>query len=108
MKRLAALALGLVLLAAAAWAELGYRTFVATSAGAQTFTINSGTLVVINDGASEVYVRIFWSGETAADATSSNAEIKSGESFTFSKENVSQISAICATGETATIRLFYW
>lgn len=107
MKRLAALALGLVLLAAGAWAELGY-TKVLVDSTSKTTDINAGTLVVVNDGANEVYARVFWSGETSAASTSTRAEIKSGESFTFSKENVKSISLICATSETATVRLFYW
>jgi hypothetical protein len=48
-------------------------------AGATTTTINASTLLVVNDGASVIYVRVFWEGETVAAATTASTEIKSGE-----------------------------
>ena len=103
----AILALGLVLaLVATASAELRYTKLSSTTA-AGTTTINAGTLLVINDGASSIYVRVFWEGETAADATVNNTEIKSGESMTFSKTvSVSAISVVSASAST--VRLVYW
>ena len=109
MKRILGAALGLALLAVPVWAALGYTSVSATST-AQTTTINASTLVVVNDDATnEVYVRVFVDGETVADATTASAEIKKGESFTFTKDfNIKAISIVCASGETATVRLFYW
>ena len=104
----AILALAIVLaLVTTADAELGFTRVLATSAGATTTTINAGSLLVINDGASVIYVRVFWQGETAADATTSSAEIKSTEGFTFSKtSSVASISILSAS--SSTVRLFYW
>ena len=106
MKR-AILALGLVLaLVATASAELRYTKLSSTTA-AGTTTINAGTLLVINDGASSIYVRVFWEGETPADATTGSTEIKSGESMTFSKtSSVAAISVVSASAST--VRLVYW
>jgi len=106
MRRAIVLALGLVMLAGTAWAELRYTKVLASSAGADTVTIQAGTLVVVNDGASTIHVRVFWTGETPADATQSSPEIKSGESFTFSKTEVLAISIISES--SSTVRLFYW
>ena len=87
---------------------LGF-TRVSAVSTSQTTAINAGTLVVVNDGSNEVYVSVFWEGESSAVATTSSAEIKSGESFTFTRElSISAISIVCASGETATVRLFYW
>ena len=100
-------ALGLVLaLVATASAELRYTKLSSTTASGTT-TINAGTLLVINDGASSIYVRVFWEGETPADATVNSTEIKSGESMTFSKTvSVSAISVVSASAST--VRLVYW
>ena len=103
----AILALGLVLaLVATASAELRNTTLSSTTASGTT-TINAGSLLVINDGSGSIYVRVFWEGETPADATASNTEIKSGESMTFSKtSSVAAISVVSAS--TSTVRLVYW
>jgi hypothetical protein len=108
MKRIL-IALGLVLaLVIPVNAELQGQTVSAVDVS-QTITIGYSTLTVVNDGANEVYVRVFWEGETSAAATTSSREIKSGEGFTFSKGlQISAISIVCASGETATVRLFYW
>lgn len=108
--RKAILALAIVLaLVTSASAELGFTRVAVIAAGANNVTVNASTLTVVNDGANEVYVRVFWEGETVADATTSSVEIKSGEGFTFSKTmNIKAISLICAAAETATVRLFYW
>lgn len=108
IRRILALAAVLALLAVPVRAELQTQTISANSV-AQTITVTGGTLVVVNDGANEVYVRVFHEGETAADATTSSAQIKSGETFTFTKDfNITAISIVCAAAETATVRLFYW
>jgi len=105
--KILALALGLALVASLASAELGYRKVVSSSAGADTITIKASTLTVVNDGASVIYVRVFWEGETPVAATSASAEIKSGEGFTFSRAvNIDAISIISAS--SSTVRLFYW
>jgi uncharacterized membrane protein YtjA (UPF0391 family) len=107
MKR-AILALAIVLaLVTNASAELGFTRVSATSAGASTVNINAGTLLIINDGASVIYVRVFWEGETVAAATTLSAEIKSGEGLSFSKSlSVKAVSIISAS--SSTVRLIYW
>jgi len=109
MKRLAfALAL-LGLMAGLGHAELQGQT-VSANAGAQTVTINAKDLTVVNNtGGNEIYVRIFEPGETVVAATSSDHEIDAGEGFAFSKSGgIKAISIVCASGETATVRLFFW
>lgn len=109
MKRFLMLACVLALLSPVPLsAELQGQTVSANSTS-QTITIGYSTLLVVNDGANEIYVRVFWEGETAAAATTSSREIKSGEAFTFSKQmQVASISIVCAAAETATVRLFFW
>ena len=102
------LAAALLLVASMAYAELGTRT-VSVTAGSQTITIGYDTLTIVNDGSNEVYVRIFAGGEATGDATTSSAQIKSGEGFTFYRQGqINSISIVCAASETATVRLFYW
>ncbi len=109
-KRILALALGLALVGVMANAELGYRSIsVTTTSG--TYTLNAGSLTVVNDGSSSIYVRVFWEGEdvesNAQAATSANAEIKSGESLEFSRSiSIKAVSIVSAS--TSTVRLYYW
>lgn len=109
IRRVLAVAVVVLCLAGGAYAELGF-TSVSATATSQTTTINAGTLVVINDSTSySVYIRVFWEGETAAAATTAYTEVKKGESFTFSRElSIAAISIVCASGESATVRLVYW
>lgn len=103
-------------LSGTAWGEPTYTKVSATAVVTNT-TLPAGTksVTIINDGANEVYHRLFTSGETAADATTASAEIKSGESVTYSFEPGSTsevqgayyktLSVICAAAETATVRV---
>ena len=87
-------------------AELGGQT-VSANTTSQTITIGYSSLTVVNDGSGSIYVRVFVEGETAAAATSSHREIKSGEGFDFSRQmQISAISILSAS--TSTVRLFYW
>jgi hypothetical protein len=106
MKRILWTALFLVLLVPSVQAELGYQKSAAVTT-AQTYNINAPTLLVINDGASSIYIRVFWEGETVSDATVNSTEIKSGEGFTFQKIlNIKAISILSAS--SSTVRLIYW
>lgn len=98
-----------LLLAPVAQAELSFSGGTATATSA-TVTINASTLVVVNDSTSySMYIRVFWEGETAGAATTSNVEIKKGEGFEFSRQlNIASISLVCASGQTAVYRLIYW
>ena len=101
-------ALGALLLATSAGAELSTQTLSVNST-ATNLTIEAGTLTIVNDGANEVYVRVFVKGETVASATTASAQIKSSEGFTFERSvGIEGVSIVCASGETATVRLFYW
>lgn len=105
-KAILALALMLALVTTAS-AELGFTRVAATSVAATTTNINASTLLVVNDGASVIYVRVFWEGETTAAATTASTEIKSGEGMQFSKSfNVKAISILSASAST--VRLTYW
>ena len=107
IKRILALALGLALMAPVVNAELGFTRVSATSVAATTHTITASTLLVVNDGASVIYVRVFWEGETVANATTSSTEIKSGEGMQFSRNfNIQAISILSASAST--VRLIYW
>lgn len=117
MKRALALVAALALLVVP-WAQ-GEPTYTKVSATQvvtnTTLPENTKTVLLVNDGANEVYYRLFTSGETAADATTSSAELKSGESVSFifqpgsTKEQpqayYKTLSLICAAGETATVRV---
>ena len=106
MRRLT-LTLALLALAGMAWAELGGVKFVSSSAGADTRTVNASTLLVINDGASTIHVRVFWEGETPADATQTSPDIKPGEALSYHKDfNIIAISVISES--SSTVRLQYW
>jgi hypothetical protein len=113
MRRILVLAALLALVGGLAQAELSYTKVTANTSATMT-TINAGSLTVVNDGASSIYVRVFWEGETTVDsvgtalaATASNAEIKSGEALEFSKElSIKAISIVSAS--SSTVRLYYW
>jgi hypothetical protein len=109
MKRKILVLVIFVLAASQAPAELLGRTFVA-EANSQTFTINASQLTIANDGANEIYVRVFLDGETPAAAVAGTSpEIKSGEDIELGRiGNIQAISIVCAASETATVRLFYW
>jgi len=110
MKRLAfALAL-LGLMAGLGHAELKY-TAVSATQTSQTIGVHQHSLTIVNDGANEVYVRLFANGENPGASTTAYAEIKSGEGFSFTGPGnglIEFVSIVCATGETATVRLLYW
>ena len=107
IRRLLVLAfvLGLVF-APVAQAELQFYTTTITTTSV-TRTIGYGTLVVINDGASDLYIRVFWEGEDSADATAASTLVKSGESFTFAK-SLSIASISMKSASSSTVRLVYW
>jgi hypothetical protein len=107
-KYIVALAVVLALLAQTANAELQTQT-ISANAGSQTVSIGYGTLTIVNDGSSAIFVRVFWEGETAAAATTSSPQIKSGEGFTFYKSmGISAVSIVTAASGSATVRLIYW
>ena len=96
----------LALSASMSYAELGFQGFNVTTSSA-TKTIGGRTLLIINDGSGSIYVRVFWHGETSADATSSDTEVKTGEYLRLTKDvGLSQISLIA--GSTQAVRLIYW
>lgn len=114
---LALVAALLVVVPSPGQAEPGYVKVSATQVVTNT-TLAAGTtdVIIFNDGANEVYYRLFTSGETAANATTSSAELKSGEKirYTFKAGSTLEVSGayyktlslICAAGETATVRVY--
>jgi len=109
IKRILVFGLSLLLLGGLVYAEAGFQSIAAT-ATSQTATVGGHTVLIINDSTSySVYVRVFNEGETAAAATTSYIEIKKGEGIEFTRETaVSAVSLICATSQSATVRLIYW
>lgn len=116
MKRIAVLAVLALALVCQLGAEPTYTKVSATQTVTNTtLPASTKTVVLINDGTNEVYWRLFTSGETAANATTSSAELKSGESIalTFQPGSTQEqpqayyktLSIICAAGETATVRV---
>jgi hypothetical protein len=102
------LLLALLAVATLARGEAGYFEAAVVSTS-QTVTINAGEVLIINDDSTnEVYVRVFYTGETPAPATTANLRIKALEGISFGKTlGVKAVSLICASGETATVRLIY-
>ena len=104
MKRLLILFL---LLALPVVAEMGY-TEVSAIETAQSVTIAARSVLIVNDGSNEIYFRLFRVGDTTGDATTASAQLKSGESINFASDSnsYSSLSIICASGETATVRVY--
>ena len=101
------LALSVGFVAATVQAELGYQSVSATQT-AQSVSTPGTKLLLVNDGSNEVYFRVFRPGQTTGNATTSNAELKSGESIEFNSEGgYASVSIVCASGETATVRVFW-
>ena len=119
MRRILALALGLALLVGTGWAAdlVAYLKVSATQTVTNS-TLASGTqtVVLVNDGANEVYFELFGDQQTPADATTSSKELKANESLSFHFEGqqfgtlgnkyFKTLSIICAAGETATVRVY--
>lgn len=104
MKRVLVI-LTVLALAIPVWAEVRYLEVSAT-ATSQTKGINAANLAVANDDTTnEIYVRVFHTGEVPAAATTSSIRIKASETVEF--HDVSAISIVCATAETATVRLIF-
>lgn len=96
-----------LVLSGPAQAEMGYKAVSAT-ATSQTIVVNTRVILMINDGANEVYVRVFDGMQPPAAATTSNFEIKAGEGFEISRTlGVSAVSLVCSAAETATVRLIW-
>jgi hypothetical protein len=108
MKKLALALAILALLAPIASSKLVY-TSVSATATSQTVTVNAREVLMINDGANTAYFEAFWDGETTTDATTSSAALKINESITLGKDmGVKAISFVCASGQTATVRVYAW
>lgn len=126
MKRLRSLALllGLVLVAGQAVGEVAAKSLsVSQTVTSYTFPARTKVVLVISDGASTCFYRLFSNTDTPADATASatgNLQIKTGESkvYDLNKQSTDvassslgaatawkSISAICDTGQTATFRI---
>jgi hypothetical protein len=85
-----------------------YNTSVSATQSNTTVSIgfDPSYLLLINDGANEVFVNF-----TGAAATTSSFEIKAGESLGLTSEAEadgyigSRFDVICSSGETATVRV---
>lgn len=80
----------------------------ATDSEAKT-DIGGSHVLVVNDGANEVFIELRERNRSAVTATTSSFELKNGESATFdSDRGFDQISTICSSAETATVRFISW
>lgn len=74
-----------------------------------TTDVDGSHMLLINDGANEVFLVLNESGKTASLATTSEFELKSGESFLpESNRSFTSVSTICTSAETTTIRFIAW
>jgi hypothetical protein len=85
MKRLTLAVAALLFLAGVGHSELQY-IVVSATATSQTININQHMMTLVNDGANEVYIRVFTAGESPAASTTTKAQVKSGESFDFADQ----------------------
>lgn len=105
MKRaILALGLALTLMVGTVHAEAIGAAGTASTAS-QTVTINAPSIIVHNDSTSlSLWVRVFWEGETPADATAAvpSVEIKYGEAYQFQKSmSIKAVSLITASSTVA-------
>ena len=101
--------LGLVLLSTnLCFASVG-GSISATDSEAKTDIGNSNHVLLVNDGANEVFIELRERNSVTIAATTSSFELKSGESLVVdSNRGFDQVSTICSSAETATIRFFSW
>ena len=80
----------------------------ATDSEAKT-DVGGSHLLLINDGANEVFIAIRARNSAAVAATTSSFELKSGESTILdSYRGFDQVSTVCSSAETATVRFLSW
>lgn len=83
-------------------------TFTDNRSGGTSVTFRPYTIVVINDGANEVFAD---PGDDGVATAAADVEIKAGESVTFvwdsrtPGDGYTSLGLICSTGETATVRV---
>ena len=119
MRRRLTMLVAVLLVAGLAWAEPVYQSISASqTVGSTILTAGTQEVLIISDGANTCYFRLFTDADTVAAATTSYLPIKSGESLSFTHRRhynttnsrwstyFKTISAICGTGETATLRVY--
>ena len=85
--------------------ELAYEA-ISVTATSTTRSYSVSTLTLVNDGANEVYVRVFDASSPPSAATDADWEIKVGEGFEISRtRGIGAISFVCEGAETATMRV---
>jgi hypothetical protein len=93
---------------------------VTATATTSILEVHTRTVTLVNDGANEVYFRLFTDVDTFAAATTAAAQIKAGESLEYTLDLDSPdsefgaarpsyyklLSSVCDTAETATLRVY--
>lgn len=119
--RILSFVVGLALLATSVPAEVSGSTSTSITSTATTVTFStpkSSVLFINNSGsANEVYIRLYWCGETITAATTGAAKIRlePGESQSYLFNSLTEVgsgtsfgycgfSAVADTAETATLR----
>jgi len=107
MKKVVNLLFILLLISSTALASTG-GSISATDVEAKT-DIKGRHVLFVNDGPDEVFIKTQQSGEGTQTATVSEFELPSGDNFTLdSDQSFTQVSTICNSAETATIRYISW
>ncbi len=107
-RRILTLALTLALVGGLLSGEAKYKAVSAT-ATSQTIPLGAASkITIVNEGANEVYFRLFYEAEAPAAVTTTNGVyLASGVSLEFGPpELYGAISVVCDTAETATVRLY--
>jgi hypothetical protein len=109
MRKILVLALALGLVGVMVSGEvLGKR--VSAAATSQTIPLGAiSKITIVNEGANEVYFRLFYENEPPAAVTTANGlYLAAGASVGFGGPQLyGAISLVCDTAETATVQLYY-
>ena len=114
MRKILALACGLMLVGGLVYAERKCKTISATGTS-QTVNLasDSEAISIYNGGANEVYIRAFQEGDTMAAATAADPAVYIGPGASVEFPRLGgegryfAISAICSGAETTTVYVYY-
>ena len=99
--------LSLVLLPLSAYAGTGGS--ISATDVEQEVIVYGNHLLLVNDGANEVFFEVTQTGEPDRVATTSSFKLNSGESIVLdTTRDLTEVSLICSAAETATVRYKTW
>lgn len=107
-RRILALAIALGLVSVMAIGEVPYKAVSATSTSQSIPLGAARNVTIVNDGANEVYFRLFYEGEPPAAATTASVYLAPGASLEYGPPSLyGAISLVCDGAETTTVRLYF-